>query len=130
MLLHHYYRENTWCWGEKLRAGTWSSAYANSEAVRFLITIDLECTAPYGPTEATVGCCTFKVDSAEVSAWEPATVPIGRPIANDQVYILGQRTEPVPVGVAGELCIGGRALAPGRLSPPHPTGACFVPTAI
>ncbi len=81
----------------------------------------------YGPTEATVGCCTFKVDSAEVSAWEPATVPIGRPIANDQVYILGQRTEPVPVGVAGELCIGGTGLAQGYLNQPQQTAECFLP---
>ena len=82
----------------------------------------------YGPTEATVGCCTFSVDRAqEVNPWEPATVPIGRPIANDQVYILDRRMQPVPVGVAGELSIGGAGIAPGYLKQPEQTRECFVP---
>lgn len=80
----------------------------------------------YGPTEATVGCCTFSVDHTDVSAWGPATVPIGRPIANDQVYIVDSRMQPVPVGVAGELCIGGTGLAQGYLNQPQQTAERFV----
>ena len=81
----------------------------------------------YGPTEATVGCCTFSVDKADVSEWEPATVPIGRPIANDQVYILDRGMKPVPVGVAGELCVGGAGIAQGYLKQPEQTAERFVP---
>jgi amino acid adenylation domain-containing protein len=80
----------------------------------------------YGPTEATVGCCTFSVAENDVSAWAPATVPIGRPIANDQVYILDQRMRPVPIGVPGELCIGGTGIAKGYLNQPQQTAERFV----
>ena len=80
----------------------------------------------YGPTEATIGCCTFNVDKNNMSAWQPATVPIGCPIANDQVYILGRRMEPLPVGVAGELCIGGAGIAEGYLNQPQQTAERFV----
>jgi len=81
----------------------------------------------YGPTEATVGCCTFSVDQEDVSIWGPSSVPIGRPIANDQVYILGRHMEPLPVGVAGEICIGGTGLAQGYLNQPQQTVERFVP---
>jgi amino acid adenylation domain-containing protein len=80
----------------------------------------------YGPTEATVGCCTFSVDQTDVSQWEPASVPVGRPIANDQVYILDSQMNPVPVGVAGELCAGGAGLALGYLNQPEQTAERFV----
>jgi len=80
----------------------------------------------YGPTEATVGCCTFPLQQNDVSAWAPATVPIGRPISNDEIYILDQRLQPVPVGVAGELCIGGAGLATGYLNQPEQTAERFI----
>jgi amino acid adenylation domain-containing protein len=81
----------------------------------------------YGPTEATVGCCTFPVRDNDVSSWAPATVPIGRPISNDEIYILDHRLQPVPVGVTGELCIGGTGLAQGYLNQPQQTAERFVP---
>ena len=81
----------------------------------------------YGPTEATVGCCTFAVRDNDVSPWAPATVPIGRPISNDEVYILDQRLQPLPIGVAGELCIGGTGLAQGYLNQPQQTAERFIP---
>ena len=80
----------------------------------------------YGPTEATVGCCTFAVSENDVTEWSPATVPIGRPIANDEIYIIDQQLRPVPVGVAGELCIGGAGLARGYLNQPQQTAERFI----
>ncbi|MBV9341406.1 MAG: amino acid adenylation domain-containing protein, partial [Acidobacteria bacterium] len=81
----------------------------------------------YGPTEATVGCCMFKLDREVAGKWETATVPIGRPIANDQIYILDSRMQPVPAGVAGELFVGGAGVARGYLKQPRQTAASFVP---
>jgi amino acid adenylation domain-containing protein len=81
----------------------------------------------YGPTEATVGCCTFNTRESNVSMWNPATIPIGTPIANDEIYVLDQRLEPAPVGVAGELCIGGAGLAQGYWNQPEQTADRFIP---
>jgi len=80
----------------------------------------------YGPTEATVGCCTFAIAENDVKAWKPATVPIGRPIANDEIYILDHNLQPAPVGVVGELCIGGAGIAQGYLNQPEQTAERFV----
>ncbi|MDY1550268.1 AMP-binding protein, partial [Luteibacter sahnii] len=54
----------------------------------------------YGPTETTTFACTHEIDAVPP---ESRTIPIGRPIANTRVYVLDERGEPVPVGVAGEL---------------------------
>lgn len=80
----------------------------------------------YGPTEATVGCCTFSVNENAVSEWEPKTVPIGKPIANASIYILDSLLRPVPVGVPGELCIGGAGIAKGYLNQPQQTAERFI----
>ncbi|MFW6357633.1 MAG: amino acid adenylation domain-containing protein [Chroococcales cyanobacterium] len=69
----------------------------------------------YGPTETTVGVLTHQVLSQEEFSTKETsrTVPLGRPLANTQIYILNQFNQPVPFGVAGEICIGGSQVARG-----------------
>lgn len=80
----------------------------------------------YGPTETTVGSLTFDASGQELSD-VARTVPIGRPIANTQVYILDKHMRLCPTGVAGELYIGGAGVAAGYLNDPEQTAARFVP---
>jgi amino acid adenylation domain-containing protein len=75
----------------------------------------------YGPTESTV-CATTAICTTSNTA-----PPIGRPIANIQVYILDSHLQPVPIGVAGELHIGGAGLARGYLNRPEITTEKFIP---
>jgi amino acid adenylation domain-containing protein len=77
----------------------------------------------YGPTEATIDT-TFWICPRERAL---EVVPIGRPVANTQVYIVNSRLQPVATGIFGELCIGGVALARGYLNRPELTAEKFVP---
>jgi amino acid adenylation domain-containing protein len=80
----------------------------------------------YGPTEATISA--LWCDLSELNLTVPLSeVPIGRPIANTQVYILDNHLQPVPIGVAGELYIGGDGLARGYLNRPDLTAEKFIP---
>ncbi|HEX8189578.1 MAG TPA: amino acid adenylation domain-containing protein [Pyrinomonadaceae bacterium] len=79
----------------------------------------------YGPTEATVWTSVYPCESDAARA----AVPIGRPVANKRVYLLDDGMRPVPVGVAGELYIGGEGLALGYLNRPGLTASSFVPDA-
>ncbi len=74
----------------------------------------------YGPTETTIWSTIHQLESRE------GTVPIGRPIQNTQVYVLDRYDNPVPVGVRGELCIGGAGVALGYLNRPELTAEKFV----
>ncbi|WP_373545576.1 amino acid adenylation domain-containing protein [Chamaesiphon sp.] len=78
----------------------------------------------YGPTESTTFSTWYLVSDV---LEEAKTIPIGRPIANTQVYVLDRQMQPVAIGVTGELHIGGDGLARGYLNRPELTQAKFVP---
>ena len=90
---------------------------------KFSARLEAELHNLYGPTEAAV----------DVTYWDCrnpspcASVPIGRPISNVRIYILDQHLEPVPIGVAGELYIGGVAVGCGYLNRPQLTSERFIP---
>jgi amino acid adenylation domain-containing protein len=78
----------------------------------------------YGPTEGTTFTCCHTISREDAQG---SSIPIGRPIANTQVYVLDSDDEIVPVGEAGELCIAGDGLARGYLNQPELTAEKFVP---
>ncbi|MCG8363957.1 MAG: amino acid adenylation domain-containing protein [Pseudanabaenales cyanobacterium] len=78
----------------------------------------------YGPTENTTFTCCHPITDPPSPGH---SVPIGRPIANTQVYILDRHQQPVPVGVYGELYVGGDGLARGHLNCPDLTAEKFIP---
>ena len=104
--------------------------FASGEALpfelqqRFFERLGAELHNLYGPTEAAVDVTYWacRADSEQV------IVPIGRPIANTQIYILDANLQPVPIGVAGELHIGGIGLARGYLNRPDLTAQKFIPS--
>ncbi|MEW5983048.1 MAG: non-ribosomal peptide synthase/polyketide synthase [Acidobacteriota bacterium] len=77
----------------------------------------------YGPTEATIDTLFWRCARDHAAP----TVPIGRPVANTQVYVLDRRFRPVPAGVPGELYLGGAQLARGYLGRPDLSAERFVP---
>lgn len=74
----------------------------------------------YGPTETTIWSTVSRVRSAE------SRIPIGRPIANTEIYIVDSQLREVPVGATGELLIGGDGLARGYLNHPELTAERFI----
>ncbi len=78
----------------------------------------------YGPTETTIWSTIHKVDSAQSGISN--TVSIGRPIANTQIYILDSNLQPVPVGVIGDLYIGGEGVSRGYLNRAELTAERFI----
>ena len=84
----------------------------------------------YGPTEGTTFTCCYRMGRREKEEGEKergVSVPIGMPIGNTQVYILDGRGEPAPIGVAGEIYIGGAGVARGYQNRPDLTAERFVP---
>ncbi len=78
----------------------------------------------YGPTEATVGPTIYQVEHLPDGA---TTVPIGKPLDNIKVYVLDRYLNPVPIGVNGELHLGGVCLARGYHHRPDLTAEKFIP---
>ncbi|MBA2283897.1 MAG: amino acid adenylation domain-containing protein, partial [Ktedonobacteraceae bacterium] len=82
----------------------------------------------YGPTEATVGVLTYHIEAyAQATGTHSALTPLGKPLRKNQVYVLDNWMRPVPVGVSGEVFIGGEQVARGYLSRSVLTAERFVP---
>lgn len=90
---------------------------------RFLAHLNAELHNLYGPTEAAVDATHWRCQQESDSR----TVPIGRPIANTRIYILDRHMQPVPIGVSGELHIGGVQVARGYLNRAELTAEKFIP---
>ncbi|MDZ8262377.1 amino acid adenylation domain-containing protein [Nostoc sp. ChiQUE01b] len=85
----------------------------------------------YGPTETTVGALTYLVElstnpKSQIQNLKSSTVPLGRPLANTQIYVLDERLQPVPIGMPGELYINGTGLSRGYLNRPELTAQRFM----
>jgi amino acid adenylation domain-containing protein/non-ribosomal peptide synthase protein (TIGR01720 family) len=111
------------------RAGGVRTLVVGAEALRGELLASWQSAAPrtillneYGPTETVVGCSIYQVETAIAGA-----VPIGLPIANTQFYVLDAQMQPVPIGVPGELYIGGDGVAWGYHNRPTLTAERFVP---
>jgi amino acid adenylation domain-containing protein len=102
--------------GEELRGESLEFWRTHSPATRLI--------NEYGPTESVVGCCVYEVVAGDASS---GPVPIGKPIANTELYVVDERMEPAPVGAIGELYIGGAGLARGYWHRPELTAERFVP---
>jgi len=79
----------------------------------------------YGPTEATIASSYHTLPG--IPSDETAPIPIGKPCAGEELLLLGESSEPVPAGDAGELCIGGAGLSPGYWRDEPKTRSAFVP---
>jgi amino acid adenylation domain-containing protein len=108
-----------WTGSRKLRALCGGEALPR-ELAEELLPMCGELWNVYGPTEATIWSTVSRVESGA------GPVSIGRPIANTRVYVLDHAHQPVPIGVAGELWIGGDGLARGYLERAELTGERFV----
>ncbi|HYR10120.1 MAG TPA: amino acid adenylation domain-containing protein, partial [Longimicrobium sp.] len=100
--------------GEQMTAGT---AHRFMECFPRVRVVNL-----YGPTECSIGSIHHAVSPAD-----GGRIPIGRPIANTRALILDRAGRLVPVGVSGEIHLGGRCVGLGYLADPARTGAAFVP---
>jgi len=94
-------------------------AFPNSLANELKSIVTGRLTNMYGPTETTIWSTTQDVDNADI-------IPIGRPIANTEIYILDQNYQPVPPGVPGDLFIGGDGVVRGYLDRPELTAERFI----
>ncbi len=81
----------------------------------------------YGPTEATIVTTWFDLTDFAIVSHSQGGLPIGKPVPNAQVYVLDTCIQPVPIGIIGELFIGGTGLARGYLNQPKLTDERFIP---
>ncbi|NET16505.1 MAG: amino acid adenylation domain-containing protein, partial [Okeania sp. SIO1H6] len=89
---------------------------------RFFARLEAELYNLYGPTEAAIDVTFWKCQPED----NRTTVPIGRPIANTQIYILDSELQPVPIGESGEIHIGGVGVGMGYLNRPELTAQKFI----
>ncbi|MBD6621231.1 amino acid adenylation domain-containing protein, partial [Komarekiella sp. 'clone 1'] len=126
----------TW---QMLLAGGWSSNYPlkvlcggealSAQLAHQILETGSELWNLYGPTEATIWSTIYQLGTKKtVARTENAPSPIGRPIANTQIYILDSHLQPVPIGVPGELYISGDGLARSYLNRPELTQEKFIPS--
>ncbi|HEU4768923.1 MAG TPA: amino acid adenylation domain-containing protein, partial [Pyrinomonadaceae bacterium] len=87
---------------------------------------DCEIVNHYGPTETTVAMLTYAVNGSS-EPFATGVMPLGRPLANTRAYVLDNDLQPVPVGVTGELFIGGECVTRGYLGQPEKTAQQFLP---
>lgn len=101
---------------------------ANSNWVRSIRSLAPGCVIlnHYGPTEATIGVLTYRLEEDSLRN-DSTTLPLGRPLSNVQIYLLDQNLNPVPIGVPGEVHIGGDNLTRGYLNRPELTAEKFIP---
>ncbi|WP_212004577.1 non-ribosomal peptide synthetase/type I polyketide synthase [Chitinophaga sp. HK235] len=99
--------------------------------LQFLLDLDREITLinMYGPTEATVACSAYWFNNRESFTEGNSSISIGRPLDNVQLYVLDMNQEMVPIGVIGEICIGGSGVARGYLNRPELTAEKFISNA-
>ena len=90
---------------------------------RFSELLDADLYNDYGPTGTSIAVTTWKCRLD----YERGTIPIGRPISNVRLYVLDAQCKPVPVGVSGELYIGGVAVGRGYLNRPELNAERFLP---
>ncbi|HSN99168.1 MAG TPA: non-ribosomal peptide synthetase, partial [Candidatus Nanopelagicales bacterium] len=118
---------------EPFSAGNLRRALCGGEALpgglaEALIERGLEVWNLYGPTETTIWSTTRRVERrSDGDAAVHAVCPIGRPIANTEVYVLDRNLEPAPPGVPGELFIAGDGVARGYLRRPGLSAERFIP---
>ena len=79
----------------------------------------------YGPTECSDDVSHYRVPAGEAA--QARSIPIGRPVLNTRLFVLNAALAPAPLGVAGELCVGGTGVGRGYLFDPGKTAAVFVP---
>ncbi|MFL1546445.1 amino acid adenylation domain-containing protein [Pseudomonas sp. O39] len=103
------------CGGERADPAAFRTLLARAPALRLV-----HC---YGPTETTTYACTYEVRAV---ADDAESVPVGRPISNTQIHVLDAQLQAVPLGVTGEICIGGDGVAKGYLNRPELTAEKFV----
>jgi amino acid adenylation domain-containing protein len=88
---------------------------------------DINLINAYGTSETTITSTLYQTETGESEDVPATSVPIGRPLANTQVYLLNEALQPVPRGVPGELYVGGSAVARGYLNRPALTAERFIP---
>jgi amino acid adenylation domain-containing protein len=101
-------------------------ALTGDVTTRFHATLQADLVNLYGPTEATIDATSWTCTRGDARTH----MPIGRPVANTQVYVVDRALRPVPAGIAGELLIGGTGLALGYLHNEELTAEKFVPNTI